>query len=479
MANVIVSAIATFNGKGLTKGQKQIKSFEKSVKSLGRTFGLAFTAAGIVNFSKKAISAFIKDEAAAKALEMQLKNTGYAFSAPDVEYYIANLQKMYGVLDDNLRPAFQTLLTATGSITKSQDALQVALDTSAATGMSLEEVSSALSAGYRGQTKALRGLGVNLSKGALTAGHMAEALQEIGAAYQGQALARLDTYAGKMDQLKVASANASEIIGGSLLDSLSRLSRDNSLSGFTGLIEGLALKLASIDKAVFNFVGNLLGIKQKTNNFTYSLGANAGVELAKIQEKKKIKDSIALRTQENNQLKAKTAVDALKDKFDLERIGLTAALNAATDDETKLRLKSQLAILDNNEVLAKKYLAEMNAAESVNKLANDATKAGNLLVDGAAAAFARLALYNPVSAMAPGQGGGISNAPSGGISTNVVNSNNSLFNQPSNNQGSNYTNVTLELAPNAGEFGQLIYNSFLINQRDGKSQLYNGGIKGG
>ena len=54
-----------------------------------------------------------------------------------------------------------------------------------------------------------------------------------------------------------------------------------------------------------------------------------------------------------------------------------------------------------------------------------------------------------------------------------------LFNQPSNNQGSNYTNVTLELAPNAGEFGQLIYNSFLINQRDGKSQLYNGGIKGG
>jgi hypothetical protein len=121
----------------------------------------------------------------------------------------------------------------------------------------------------------------------------------------------------------------------------------------------------------------------------------------------------------------------------------------------------------------------MNAAESVNKLANDATKAGTMLVDGAAAAFARLALYNPVSAMAPGQGGGISNAPSGGISTNVVNGNNSLFNQPSNNQGSNYTNVTLELAPNAGEFGQLIYNSFLINQRDGKSQLYNGGIKGG
>ena len=119
MANVVVSAIATFNGKALTKGQKQIKSFEKSVKHLGRTLGISLGAAAIVNFSKKAIDAFVKDEAAAKSLETQLKNTGYAFSAPDVELYIANLQKMYGVLDDQLRPAFQTLLTASGSITKS------------------------------------------------------------------------------------------------------------------------------------------------------------------------------------------------------------------------------------------------------------------------------------------------------------------------------------------------------------------------
>ena len=81
--------------------------------------------------------------------------------------------------------------------------------------------------------------------------------------------------------------------------------------------------------------------------------------------------------------------------------------------------------------------------------------------------------------MAAGQGGFMSNASSG-ISTNTVSGNNSLFNQPSNNQGSNYApTVVIELAPNAGEFGQLIYNSFLQNQREGKSQLYNGGIKGG
>jgi hypothetical protein len=473
MANIVVSAIATFNGKGLTKGQKQIKSFEKSVKSLGRTFGLAFTAAGIVNFSKKAITAFVADEAAAKALEMQLKNTGYAFSAPDIEYFIANMQKLYGVLDDQLRPAFQTLLTASGSITKSQKALNTVLNVSAATGKSVEEVSAAVAKGFSGQTTALTRLGAGLSKTTLASGDMVAILDELDAKFAGQATARLGTYAGKMDQLKVAAANASEIIGKDLLDSLSRLSSDNSLSGFTGLIEGLAQKMASLDKAVFGFVGNMLGIKQKTTNFSYSLGAGAGTELAKIQEKKKIKEAITLRTQENALLKKKTAVDELRDKFDVERVGLTAALNSATDEETKLRIRAQLAILDNNEALAKKYLAEMNAAEAVNKLANDAAKAGTLLADGAAAAYARLAQYNPVNAYGPTNMG---NAPSVGISTNVVNGDNSLFNQPSNDKGTNYAPIVIELAPNAGEFGQLIYNSFLINQRNGLSQNYAGGL---
>ena len=99
-----------------------------------------------------------------------------------------------------------------------------------------------------------------------------------------------------------------------------------------------------------------------------------------------------------------------------------------------------------------------------------------MLVDGAAAAFARLALYNPVSAYGATNMGStnvMSNVPTAGVSSFV----NTPFGQAGGNTGP--VNVTLELAPNAGEFGQLIYNSFLINQRDGKSQLYNGGIKGG
>jgi hypothetical protein len=56
-----------------------------------------------------------------------------------------------------------------------------------------------------------------------------------------------------------------------------------------------------------------------------------------------------------------------------------AALNYATDEETKLRLRAQIAILDNNEALAKKYNAELEASKSVNKLAESANSAANSL----------------------------------------------------------------------------------------------------
>ena len=378
MANLIVSAVSTFDNKGLKKGQKEISAFDKTVNKLGKTFASVFAAREILAFSKKAVNAFIADEAAAKSLEMQLKNTGYAFSTPDVEYYIANLQKMYGVLDDQLRPAFQTLLTASGSITKSQKALAIALDISAATGRSVEEVSAAIAKGYTGQTTALARLGAGIDKTTLASGDMNLILDEASRKFSGQALARLETYAGKMDQLKVATADASEIIGKDLLDSLSAFSKDDSLSGFSDLLSGIATKLASLDKAVFGFVANLMGIKKQSVNFTYSLGANAGVDIAKAKEAAIIKKANAARAAELVLLNKKSEVDKLKDKFDLERIGLAAALNYNLTAEDKLRVLALTAIANNNEALATKYNKELEAAKSAKDLSTALTDTANV-----------------------------------------------------------------------------------------------------
>ena len=187
MANIVASVIATFNGKALTKRKKVISAFDKTVNNLGKTFAATFSAYQLLNFSKKAVQAFMADEKAAKSLEQQLKNTGYQFSGPAVEAYIANLQKTTGVLDDQLRPAFQQLLTVTGSLTISQDALNTALNVSAATGKSLTEVTSALSRGYAGNTTGLSRLAAGLSKALLKTGDMDAIMAELNNKFSGQA----------------------------------------------------------------------------------------------------------------------------------------------------------------------------------------------------------------------------------------------------------------------------------------------------
>jgi len=402
MANIVVSALATFNGKALKKGKKEISLFEQQVNKLGKTFASVFAARKLLQFSKNAVNAFMADEKAAKSLEVQLRNTGYQFSAPGVENYIGNLQRLTGVLDDELRPAFQQLLTATGSITKSQDALQTALNISAATGKSLTEVSAALTRGFSGNTTGLSRLGAGISKATLKTGDMNKIMAELNKKFSGQSAARLDTYAGKMGLLTVAAEDARETIGKGLLDALSLLGKDTSISSATKLMDdfatstadavvGIAVLVKELKKLGDTKVGGVLfdvknipvlgaylagfseiGAAQRAKTAPDNKQGRASARIfgqqlrleTKLSEQKK--KELALLDAKN---KKQTEVDKLAQQFDVERIALMKALGEATDQETKLRLQSKLAILDNNEALAKKYLAELNAAKSANDLA--------------------------------------------------------------------------------------------------------------
>jgi hypothetical protein len=316
------------------------------------------------------------------------------------------------VLDDELRPAFQQLLTATGSITKSQDALETALNVSAATGRSLSEVSAALTRGFSGNTTGLTRLGAGLSKATLKTGDMDKIMEELNAKFAGQATARLGTYAGKMSLISVASADATEIIGKGLIDALTALGDDNSIDTLTNSMTDLATGIADVTRGIgelaagIKTVANLPGLKQLLK-FSYEMSAvgllqrlgrmSAPAAVLPANQQRSAGRIDAKRFQTEDKLaKAKAAelalllkknaienknVEELRKKFDLERIGINAALNSATDEETKLRLKSQLAILDNNDALAKKLLAELEAAEALKKLAEQARLAGMSLDD--------------------------------------------------------------------------------------------------
>ena len=402
MPTLVVSALSTFDNKGLKKGKKEVSAFEKQVKSFGKVFAGVFSATALFNYSKNAVKAFAEDEKAAKSLEIQLKNTGFAFASPAVEAYINNLQRVTGVLDDQLRPAFQQLLTVTGSITKSQEALNTALDISAATGKSLTEVSAALTRGFSGNTAGLSRLGAGISKATLKTGDMDKILGELNQKFSGQAAARLDTYAGKMDLLKVASADASEIIGKSLVEALTKLGKNESIKDLTDdmtkFATGIANVIAGIGELagvlstlrntagfkqlidlltygnIFDLVGRLgeMSTPKPTSNFTYDLGSSATKD---IERAKLILETNKARTKENKLIKEKNALEDLKKKYDVERIGLMLALNQATDEETRLRIAEKLAILDGNAAKAQQYLADIELTNQTDLLANSMNQA--------------------------------------------------------------------------------------------------------
>jgi hypothetical protein len=416
VANVVVSALATWNGKALKKAKQDVDVFNKQLKTLARTFGVTFSAAAIVSFSKKAIKAFTEDEAAAKRLALQLENTGNAFRVSEVEGYIKSLEKTNAILSD-LRGPFQTLLNLTGSVELAQRSLEAALNISAGTGESLSTVISAIASGIRGQTKAIKNLNTGIDSNIIATGDMNQIMEALEKRFSGQSAARLDTYAGKMDVLRKGADEATKSIGTGLVNALTILSKDNSVeslaTNFENLgnniafaIEEMAKLIKKFDDLVNNptFAAGLVALAALSKNpkilataiGTVGLNAASNVALgggrtssstalnnANARENRlqlaQIKTGTTYRRLENEQLKKKTEVDKLSEKFDVERIGLMKALGEATDAETKLRIQAKIAILDNNEALAKKYLAELNAKTAADLLAAAANNAAGAL----------------------------------------------------------------------------------------------------
>ena len=177
MSNVIINIAAEFTGKkGFKDADKATDKLNSGVKKLGKTLALTFGTAAILAFGKASVKAFVEDDKAAKALGKTLENLGLAYGSNTgtVNGFINRLEASTGVLDDELRPAMDRLLRATGDVTKSQELLGLALDIAAGTGKSVTQVTQSLQKAYLGQTQALVRLGVGLSKAELESSSFAE-----------------------------------------------------------------------------------------------------------------------------------------------------------------------------------------------------------------------------------------------------------------------------------------------------------------
>ena len=426
MANpsVVIDIAAEYTGKkAFDKADKSTDKLTKSVKSLAKGFVGVFAAQKLLQFGKASVKAFAEDDAAARSLGKTLENLGLAYGANigTVNGFINRLEAQTGVLDDELRPAMDRLLRATGDVAKSQELLSLALDIAAGTGKSVTQVSQSLQKAYLGQTAALGRLGVGLSKAELATGDFETIQAKLTTLFAGQATTAADTYQGSLNKLEVAANNAKETIGKGLVDALGILSGAGTIDPTISAVDRIANAMANAAKETAKFIkvnqtlfsdlsffkndatiAAALRVKQGTG-FTIPMTISSQDTQAadnaakKAAEKAAALAAKALKLSGAARIKADAAAAAAKIKadklaaaiskkdraaaaalskaaanFDLNKIQIAAALRATYDKDTRLRLLAMQAIENENGEAALAYLKQLDILNKeilTNKLA--------------------------------------------------------------------------------------------------------------
>ena len=406
MAELRIPIIVENKGKkALGDVDKSVKGLSKSFKKLAGAAGIGLSTAAVIKFGKEAAKAFIADEKAASRLAMSVKNLGLGFETPRIERYIADLSAMSGVTDDQLRPAMQRLLQTTGSVTKSQELLNQAIDISRGSGVDYETVVNDLSMAYVGNTKGLRKYSLGLSQAELKTMSFADVQSKFASTFKGSNAAYLDTYAGKFELINTAVGEASEKIGGALVESLVSAFAAGDPQEFVAKIEGLATKIASmVATAVFGFkklyyltsdqailaslnpfdnyendVVKIIDMQEKMFRASfegikmgylgsmpvgiYSSASNdAARKKAEADALKRQKDLLNLQTKSLAEQKKKSALDRASKTLNLEAIGIEAALKGKISETDRISLLLQKAILEGNASLATQLSDQLEAA---------------------------------------------------------------------------------------------------------------------
>jgi hypothetical protein len=229
MANagaVIARIITQYSDKGSKAAQKDARKLEQSFDRMSRRTKLAFAgaAAGVGYFAQRiareGIRAAADEDKALASLGRTLENVGQAFAIPQVNAFIEQQQMAVAVSEDQLRPAFQRLVTVLGDAGLAQEQLALALYVSAGTGRSLDQVVMALSRAFAGNTTGLSRLGAGLDKTLLKSGDLVAITDELNKKFGGQAEVAAASFAGSLTKIKIAADEAKESIGTAIINAL-------------------------------------------------------------------------------------------------------------------------------------------------------------------------------------------------------------------------------------------------------------------
>jgi hypothetical protein len=365
---LLINLVSQFTGKGFVEAEKSVNKLQKSTKKLGKTLGVSLAAGIVFKTSKMLVKAFAEDEKAAVQLTKAVENLGIGFASPSINNFIEGLERTAAISRSELRPAFQDLLTTTGSLTKAQDLLNKSIIISRGSGIALSTVTEDLTKAYVGSTKGLEKYKTGFTAAEIASKSFAENLEILLELNQGAAEDYFTTTTYKLELLAIAGESAKITIGEGLVEGLGNLAGSGEASDAVQVIDDLAQGFKYLIKYGLTAFGLLSRIPEfgfraiglgamydrpKTEIITETEFTKKQKELiAKLDaaEVKRAKALAALakkhanaeklrRKEKEKQAKLDKAALALgkgEDVFDLDQIQIAAAILATQENIQKL-----------------------------------------------------------------------------------------------------------------------------------------------
>jgi hypothetical protein len=398
--SILINIASEFTGKkAFDKAEKSTKRLDLSVKKLGKSLGIALSVGAVTAFGKASVRAFAEAEKANVRLAKSIENLGLGFATKQIQANLDKISASSGIAGETLVQAFQPLISVTGSVTKSLELLNLALDVSASTGVDLATVTQDLANAYVGNVKGLKKYNLGLAQAELTTMSFADIQKKLTNQFKGSNAAYLETYAGKMQVLAEAAGRAQETIGKGLIDALMAITGSTDIqdliSDIDTFAEDLAATLVEVGKLIKPIVDTLKGLigllkqggtvdvnvspaeqfRQEMNkrkpiygpenvvtayqNAAAQRKSAAAAAKAEADAAKRAKQLLALQQKQLMEQKKQAALKKAQGIFDLDKIQVIAALQGKISEDEKLRLQLQLALLQGNEEYAKKLSEQL------------------------------------------------------------------------------------------------------------------------
>lgn len=222
---VYVRIVSQYSDKGSKAAQKDIqrtaKKIDQFAKKIAKSFaiGAAAASAFALKIGIDAVKGAAEDQKAQTSLAIAIRNTTSATEEAITANtkFLDTLELQVAIDNNELIPALQKLVTATGDLSQAQNLLILSTDIAAASGKDLSIVSAAVARAMGGNFTALTKLGLPIDKVALKQGNLNKILDDFADISKGQASAAANTYAGRLKVLALSYNQVLDKLGLALM----------------------------------------------------------------------------------------------------------------------------------------------------------------------------------------------------------------------------------------------------------------------